>query len=174
MIVTRIVSSVIASPTDLGSTIPVLSTGRYVTLKPFFSRKPERSPDAEVDTHNWWNNVANLPAEDSISVGILQVKHRDFTVTKLEQHTRTAEMLVSLKGNSILVVGKKSLDNREIERMEAFYLTSNQIIILNVDILHFVPFPLEDEAIYAVVFRSKTPEDDLEFIEFKEDINLVL
>jgi len=137
-------------------------------------KKPERSPDAEVDTHNWWNNVANLPAEDSISVGILQVKHRDFTVTKLEQHTRTAEMLVSLKGNSILVVGKKSLDNREIERMEAFYLTSNQIIILNVGILHFVPFPLEDEAIYAVVFRFKTPEDDLEFIEFKEDINLVL
>ncbi|GAI86137.1 unnamed protein product, partial [marine sediment metagenome] len=29
-------------------------------------------------------------------------------------------------------------------------------------------------AIYAVVFRSKTPDDDLEFIEFKEDINLVL
>jgi len=137
-------------------------------------KKPERNPDAEVDTHNWWNNVANILAEDSISVGILQAKCRDFTVTKLEQHTRTAEMLVPLKGSSILVVGKKSLDKREIESMEAFYLGSNQVVILNVGILHFVPFPLEDEVIYAVVFRSKTPDDDLEFIEFEEDIKLVL
>jgi len=137
-------------------------------------KKPERSSDTEVDTHNWWDNVANLPAEDSISVGILQVKRRDFTVTKLEQHIRTAEMLVSLKGNSILVVGKKSPDNREIESIEAFYLGSNQVVILNVGILHFMPFPLEDEAIYAVLFRSKTSDEDLEFIELKDDINLIL
>jgi len=137
-------------------------------------RIPQTNPESPDDLYSWWGKEVLLPAEGPISTGILKVKHRDFVITKLERHIKTAEMLIPLKGISILVVGKSSLNDEELEKVDAFYLNSDQIIVIDVGILHWLPFPLEKEAVYAVVFRSETPQDDLRFINIKEKIKLII
>ncbi len=135
--------------------------------------KPSSNPEADEDTHKWWGKVGVISAEGIISTGIMEVKHRDFTVPKLEEHVKTAEMLIPLKGNSVLVVGKKS-SHGTLKRIVAFYFNNDQVIIMEQGILHWVPFPLGEKAVFAVIFRSKTPEDDLSFEKLEENIRLKL
>ncbi len=129
--------------------------------------------DANEPTHNWWGKVAKLKSEDDISVGLLEVKKRNFTVNKLEEHDKTTEMLIALEGNSFLVVGRLN-HNRGLEKINAFYLKEGQVVILDVSTLHWIPYPLGNSSLYAVVFRTETPEDDLSFINLNEELKIVL
>lgn len=136
---------------------------------------PETKPEAQDEVLSWWGKVASLSADGPVGVGILKVSRREFVVPKLERHVKTAEMLVPMKGDSILVVGKGTIKpDGEPEQMDAFYLKGEQIVIMDVGTWHWLPFPLDNEAFLVVVFRSSTPEDDLEFHELMEVVKLEL
>ncbi len=141
--------------------------GKVVTI-------PEDTADGIEKEFNWWGNVADLPANGQINTGLLQVKHRDFLVEKVEYHRETAEMLIPLKGNSILVVGRKADDSEKIECIDAFYFNKSKVVIMDKETLHWIPFPLGKDAVYAVIFRAETPNDDLSFMEFKQPLEITL
>jgi len=131
--------------------------------------KPNIVADADEPTHKWWGGVASLPAEGDINVGLMEAKKRSYNLGKLEKHKKSAEMLIALEGNSIIVIG-----TNKKEDLNAFYIKQGSVLVLNKEILHWVPFPNGENAYFAVIFRDETPNDDLEFIELEEKIKLVL
>lgn len=134
---------------------------------------PSTTPDTSDGVLQWWGKVAAIPADGPVGVGIMQVKRRDFIVTKMEYHEKTAEMIIPLKGSSILAVGYSAGDNREPEEADAFFLPVGQAVVLNKGVFHWLPFPLQDAAIFAVIFRVETPVDDLRFCEPEQDSGYV-
>lgn len=135
-------------------------------------RRNHERLDADEAAHKWWGNLAKLPAEGEVSVSLMEVKQRDFIVEKLERHKKTAEMLIAIDGDASLVVGTQNGEDGKLDCIEAFYIKAGDIVVLNKETLHWIPFPFGRNALFAVVFRARTPEDDLYFTELEELVRI--
>jgi ureidoglycolate hydrolase len=133
-------------------------------------KKPLNNPLVAEEKYKWWNY--SIIAEETVSTGILQVNYREFYIDKVEKHIKTSELLVPLAGDSFIVVGNMIAD--EVDKIEAFYLSKDQVVIFKPGILHWMPFPLTEEALFLVSFRAQTPQDDMIIIELKKRVKLVL
>ncbi|WP_338818225.1 ureidoglycolate lyase [Neomoorella thermoacetica] len=134
---------------------------------------PSTTSDTDDGTLRWWGKVAGLPADGPVGVGIMQVQRRNFLVTKMEYHVKTAEMIIPLQGSSILTVGYSAGNKSEPEEAGAFFFPPGQAVVLNKGVLHWLPFPLQETAVFAVVFRAGTPADDMHFCELERNSGYV-
>lgn len=128
-------------------------------------------PSTENEDLEFWSNLSEFSISGKVSAGVMFGKERHPIITTLERHEATPEVLVALKGDSVICVGRSSGD--EIDKIEAFYLEQGDAVCLSERTWHWAPIPVgNSKSKFLVLFSSGTPSNDLYTKELKEKIKI--
>lgn len=136
--------------------------------------KTHLSPDADNDEFKYWSKVTEFKIDGPVSTGILCPNNREMIVKCFERHINTIEVLVSLEGDSIICVGKKSTcDDEKIQGVQAFYIKQGDGIAIDEGIWHWVPYPIDKTGSkFLVMFESGTEDNDLQVKNLLDEIGI--
>ncbi len=128
----------------------------------------------------FWPGVSDIRLTSDIAqLHWLEVKPRPFVSESVERHTRTTEGLFPMSGQSIIVFAlSEDMDDPEspidYATIKAFILDGTRAINLKKGVWHDLPFLLTEKADFIVLFEKETHEKDLEIMQLKEKVELIL
>ena len=116
-------------------------------------------PLAETSEFSFWSDAADYRIDGDTEVGFCTVyPHRANTVTWMERHERTPELLVPIDGRLVLPV---MTDNDEAE-VQAFEFGPGEAVVIGRNVWHSACLPVGWDAVtYFVIFRLGTPHEDV-------------
>lgn len=113
---------------------------------------------------------------NALNAGRLECQVRDLSVSKLERHVQTPEMLFAMEGDSVICVAPpQEAKDGTLQGLKAVRVAKGQALILDVGAWHWIPFPIGGQAsCFLVVFRAKTVADDLDFCDLAQPLTIEL
>ena len=135
----------------------------------------EQSPDAP-DGFSYIVVSPELGLCSALSAGRLDCRVRDLSLTKLERHVQTPEMLFAMEGDSVICVAPpQEPKDGVLTGLKAVRVAKGQALILDLGAWHWIPFPTRKQAsCFLVVFRAETGADDLDFCDLAQPLTLEL
>lgn len=129
--------------------------------------KPAGDPSVEVEgVQRYWHNVNSLVDLGEAAVtGYLEAPQRKFKLTKMERHKNTQEAFIPLKGVSVFMLAPPE-EKPDPSEMTPFLMDGSKGILLDEGVWHWVPFPLTEEATFALLLKKETVDEDIEIVEF--------
>ena len=123
------------------------------------------APMGSSEEFTYWGKVAELKVGDMVSTGYLSCKPRAGVLRQLERHLHTPEILVALRGDSLVCMARPSASgSKSIDGLQAFHVRQGQAFAMAPGTWHWAAFPIgKTEAVFLVVFASGTEGADLEF-----------
>jgi ureidoglycolate hydrolase len=143
----------------------------------------DNKPDLENVNFNYWSHVSDITVTNDVArISLLDIKNtRPFICNSLEKHTNCSETLIPLEGQSIEVFGlpkKSSGDDYDVDisSIRAFILDGTKGINIKKGVWHWLPFPISQRALFAVIFEKNTHINDIQVLDLikKHDIELKL
>jgi ureidoglycolate hydrolase len=132
---------------------------------------PETKSDARDDIQTYYGQLAIMQCDSAIQLGICVAKNREYVVTEMEQHMRTAELLAALKGDFItLAAPSVETGGRlrpDLSRAVAVRVGQGEGVFFDEGIWHWTPYAITPACDVLVAFKKDTPKDD--FISYKLD-----
>lgn len=130
-------------------------------------------PTVANATIRYWSGLAKARVHEQMEFGIFSVQAREREVAEMERHNRSPELLVSLEGDSILVLAPRSPPRTSRAhpdplQVKAFVMKQGQAVILAKGTWHALPFPLSEKSKFLVGFRDGTAEKDLIIRPFRK------
>jgi ureidoglycolate hydrolase len=128
----------------------------------------------------FWPGISDIELTSNIAqLHWLEIRPRPFTSQSLERHIQTSEGLFPMTGQSIVVFAlSEDMDDVsspvDYSTIKAFILDGTRAINLKKSVWHDLPFLLTEKAEFVVLFEKETHEKDLEIIELKEKVELIL
>jgi len=109
-----------------------------------------------------------MPA--GLCAGRLNCASRAMSLSRMEMHPKTPEMLSAVDGDVVICVAPpQEPRGGKLEGLRAILLRQGQAIVLAAGAWHWIPFPLGAASVRVlVVFRSSTGDDDLQFCDLAE------
>jgi len=131
------------------------------------------SPSSEED-FSWATVIPELDMPGKLCVGSLECKARPMRLAKLERHLKSAELLSAVDGDAILCLAPPQEPARgSLSGLRAVYLRRGSSVVLHPGVWHGIPFPAGSANVrLMVVFRALTGEDDLDFFELEEAVDI--
>jgi len=135
---------------------------------------PTHTPTIQEDIVKYWANLAGFEISGTIDVGWVTMKKRPTTLTQLERHFETVEVVIPLDDTLILpvAVGRKPFDHQSqplSEDVRGFYLRPGQMVTFSPGTWHFGGFPLnKPEASFLVFTRRGTADTDVSMQSFRD------
>jgi ureidoglycolate hydrolase len=128
------------------------------------------APMGSSEEFTYWGKVAELEMGPRVSTGYLCCKPRAGVLKRLERHLRTPEILVALRGDSLVCMARPSAPgSKVIEGLQAFHVRQGQAFAMAPGTWHWAAFPVgQTEAVFLVVFVSGTEGADLEFTDLDD------
>jgi ureidoglycolate hydrolase len=125
------------------------------------------TPMGSSQEFTYWGKVAELQMGSVVSTGYLSCKPRAGVLRQLERHLRTPEILVALRGDSLVCMARPSAPgSKGIDGLQAFHVRQGQAFAMGLGTWHWAAFPIgKTEAVFLVVFASGTEGADLEFTD---------
>jgi ureidoglycolate lyase len=125
------------------------------------------TPMADSEEITYWGKVAELEMGPRVSTGYLSCKPRPGVLKQLERHLRTPEILVALRGDSLVCMAKPSASgSKVIDGLQAFHVRQGQAFAMAPGTWHTAGFPTgKTEAMFLVAFTAGTEGADLEFTD---------
>lgn len=130
-------------------------------------------PLDENEDFTYWDKITELEMGDVASTGVVHAYRDDLVFEELERHLRTPETLVVLEGDAIVVCGQTD-ENDEIVEPRPFLMTTGEAMSMYPGTWHSPPAPADGECRVLVLFRSGTPENDLEIRPLSEPVEVKL
>jgi len=126
-------------------------------------------PMADSEEITYWGKVAELEMGAHVSTGYLACKPRSGVLKQLERHLGTPEILVALRGDSVVCMARPSAPgSKGISGLQAFHVRQGQAFAMSPGTWHWAGFPTgKTEAVFLVVFASGTEGEDLEFTDLE-------
>jgi ureidoglycolate lyase len=143
----------------------------------------DNKPDLENTDLAYWSNVSDIIVTNDLArISLLDIKTvRPFICSSLERHINCSETLIPLEGQAIEVFGlpEKSSGNDykvEINSIKAFILDGTKGINIKKGVWHWLPFPISQRALFAVIFEKNTHINDIQVLDLieKYDVELKL
>ena len=125
------------------------------------------APMADSEEITYWGKVAELEMGPKVSTGHLSCKPRPGVLKQLERHLRTPEILVAVRGDSLVCLARPSAPgSKAIDGLQAFHVKQGQAFAMAPGTWHWAGYPTKKEAaVFLVVFASGTEGEDLEFTD---------
>lgn len=116
---------------------------------------------SQDETYKFWSDIANYEIDGRTEIGLCKVYRQEVQqVSGIERHLRTPEILIPVDAPFVLPVLKS--ENPD-DGIDAFHVDIGQAVVIDPGIWHGPCLPAEAEkATYFVIFRHKTPHDDVE------------
>jgi len=128
---------------------------------------PIGSPTSQAADYKFWSDIAHYKINGETEAGICTVyKQPKNIITCMERHMLTPEFLIPIDASFVLPV---LIDGEDETKAEAFQVNIGEAIIINQTVWHGACLPVgKNEASYFVIFRRKTPFEDIEKKSVKE------
>jgi len=135
--------------------------------------EPKVTADAESEVFRFSADIDTFEIAGKTTVGVLEGKKREFTLSCLERHTETPEILFAIKGDSVLCVGDPRSNGDNVDGIRAFFMKQGDTVIMNKGTWHWVPFPVNvDVSLTQVIFKAETGANDMEMVVFPNAIEI--
>lgn len=127
---------------------------------------PAGKTTSEDNTYKFWSDIANYTIEGATEIGICTVYKQEKNIIRgVERHLRTPEILIPIDAPfavPLLVEGESD------ENLESFLVQVGEAIVIENGVWHGACLPAgKDESSYFVIFRWRTPAEDVEKKEIK-------
>jgi ureidoglycolate hydrolase len=127
-----------------------------------------------TDTVKFWPALTKYAISGETEVGLCTCFGRPRQIEHLERHQNTPEILVPLDGDFLLPVA--AVDQPETqngvlsaEGVEVIRVKAGTAVVLSSGVWHWAVWPHNRQSVtYLVMFRSHTPNEDLEIKEVKD------
>jgi ureidoglycolate lyase len=147
-------------------------------FKPFgiVIEPPSTKPAISNMALDYWGALARLDI-DKPQVSFLIVKKREFILNQIERHVKLTEVFIPLKGTSVFPVAPpKNVENLQanvpVDEVTAFLLNGGKGIVMKKGTWHWPPFPITEEATFAVILAADTIEKDLDIRDVNPPIKI--
>jgi ureidoglycolate hydrolase len=132
----------------------------------------EGKPLVENSAITYWGGIARFTIPPNLSSGLMRSRNVTSVVEKLERHTETAEILVSLNSDAVIcmatsesLVGTKKVD------LGVFAIKQGEAVKMHPGTWHWLPIPVgSEEADFLVLFQNDTENSDMEVVELFEPV----
>ena len=115
----------------------------------------------------------NIDVGNPSSAGFLLCSQRAMILSKMERHTETMEILVSLSGDSVLCLALPGDDPAE-STLRAVHFPQGKALAMHSGTWHWIPYALQDEPSRCLVlFKGRTGANDLQIKELGNSFQLV-
>jgi len=130
----------------------------------------EKAKESLADNINftYWDKIAEFELGPVVSAGIVVGHENGGIVETIERHKNTAEILVGLKGDSVVLLSQPNNKANEVSELQAFIIKEGDTVVLYPGTWHSAPIPIEDICKLLVLFNTNTPDQDLEEIELND------
>lgn len=128
------------------------------------------APTMREDIFTFWGRLAELRIQGTTTVALLEVVPRGPEFSKLERHVQTEEVFYALDNDVIVLVGAPTPGQElpDPRTVRAFRLDAGKGVFLREGAWHWIPAPLQESARLLVIFRTGTPEEDLDIKDLHE------
>jgi ureidoglycolate lyase len=140
--------------------------------------QPNTPSGAGLGFLDFWPDLAPLPDTGGpYGVGYITVEPRPLVQSCAERHMHTAECLVPVGGDMLVVVGPpEHLDRPDMlpppQDFAAFRVAEGEAVILHPGVWHWAPFAAEGPIRGFVIYKAGTSESDVVFREFAPEATL--
>lgn len=123
-------------------------------------------PTAISDRFTFWPKVSEYKCDGGLfQIGVSTLYKRPLRTCSLERHYHTQEFMMPMNGSMIIVFAKhKGLDRDEIAdytNAEAFLITKEQGVVVNVGVWHWTPMPVDGDLNIVCSFGWDTEKNDV-------------
>ena len=133
-------------------------------------QRPDQEPMFQTEILSYWDSIASFQMAGETGVGWFELMRRPFIGNEVECHTSTQEALLCFRGAGICLVGEPVKPNRLTpESFCSFYVEEGQGFIFAPGTWHALPYPLTDKAVFWVIFKKGTPQEDLHTVNLEEE-----
>ncbi|HKB85730.1 MAG TPA: ureidoglycolate lyase [Ignavibacteriaceae bacterium] len=129
---------------------------------------PSGLPTSESSDYKFWSDIADYKIEGETEIGICTVyRQEETTITGMERHLRTPEILIPIDGAFVLPL---LIEGEDEQSAESFRVEIGEAVKINDAVWHGACLPADkDESSYFVIFRKGTPHEDVQ----KKDIRSI-
>ncbi len=128
-------------------------------------------PVSLEEEFSWKDISGGLNLFSPSCTGQLNCRYRDRVLKKMESHSKTPEIMVALKGDSLLCVAPAGISKPVAEEIQCFSVAEGMALMMNTAVWHWIPYPLEESGSqFLVLFRDGTGGDDLHFHTLEQSI----
>ncbi len=130
---------------------------------------PSGSPTSESNDYKFWSDIADYKIDGETEIGICTVyRQKEMTITGMERHLRTPEILIPIDGAFVLPL---LIDGEDEKSAESFRVEIGEAVKINDAVWHGACLPADkEESSYFVIFRKGTPREDVQ----KKDIRTIV
>lgn len=122
---------------------------------------------------SWKDMAQDLTLVSPSCTGQLNCRFREKVLKKMECHTKTPEIMVALKGDSLLCVAPAGSAHPEGEDIQCFSVKEGTALMMDTAVWHWIPYPLQETGSqFLVLFRDGTGGDDLHYHELKQPLSI--
>jgi hypothetical protein len=133
-------------------------------------QQPGSVPTFKTDILAYWDALASWQITGETGIGWFELKRRTYEGREVERHLLTPEALMCFQGSAAVLVGRpKDPSALQGSDFDAFYLEQGQGIVLAPGAWHALPFPLNEKAVFGVIFRKGTAHEDLQVLDLEEE-----
>jgi ureidoglycolate hydrolase len=121
---------------------------------------PSDKPTSEGVEYRFWSDIAGYKIDGETEIGICTVyKQNNNKISGVERHLKTPEILIPIDAPFILPVLSSDYD----EQLDYFQVDIGEAILINEAVWHGPCLPVgKEESSYFVIFKRKTPFEDVE------------
>jgi ureidoglycolate hydrolase len=132
-----------------------------------------RSADFVSDAFSYWDALAVEAAGRGLSVGMVEARPSDLVGREFERHLETAELLVPLDGDVVLVLGAPTGGPLpDPARFAAIRLPRGQAVLLHPGTWHYAPLSESGVVHVLVAFASGTSDSDKDLHDVANELGV--
>lgn len=124
----------------------------------------------DEDDYSWYPNMYHFTGKERLN--ILKCRERELTLSKIERHLYTKEIVIPFGTHDFVLVVAPAGDEVIEEEIRAFKLSPGEGVILNEGIRHFLPYPIGGDSSCLIIFEYLTEKNDLVFEDLSRTYNL--
>jgi ureidoglycolate lyase len=132
----------------------------------------DASPAGSGKDYDWYGKLGIIGVEGVVSVNIMHLRQRVFTLDKIEYHLRSPETILPLGKPFIIAVAPAG--KLQEDAIQAFYVPPDRGVCMKNGVRHFAPFSLHGDTDCVILFRDGSGADDLTFEDLRNPCTLVL
>jgi ureidoglycolate hydrolase len=122
---------------------------------------PSGPPTSQAGDYKFWSDLASYAITGETEIGVCTVYAQpEAEIGGMERHVRTPEILIPIDAPFVLPLLREGEPD---EAAEAFRVDVGEAVVINTGVWHGACLPVgKGESSYFVIFRRKTPHEDVQ------------